>query len=201
MNPEYAAHQGRLRIRPLERGDLEPLRLARNDAVYARFLTPMPEVSAEQQRAWYEAYLEDGDVLIWGIEDEARGVFVGATALFRFRPKRSGGAAAARASSKKPPCCEAGKTLILPGEAGRGFATRGKILTMAIGFKVLGMEKMDTHVEAENIASLRSTQRCGFTADPRPPKKTGGKGGYFTITKAEFLKLHPQLRDVAIWKV
>ena len=56
MKHHYSAVYGEVTIRPLERKDIENLRIWRNDASQTRFLRNIGHITREMQEKWYEGY-------------------------------------------------------------------------------------------------------------------------------------------------
>ena len=69
MNHQYHASYENIMLRPLERKDIENLRVWRNDATQTRFLRKIDHITPEMQEKWYESYLKDNDTIAFAIEE------------------------------------------------------------------------------------------------------------------------------------
>ena len=72
VNHQYHASYENIMLRPLERKDIENLRVWRNDATQTRFLRKIDHITPEMQEKWYESYLKDNDTIAFAIEDVAK---------------------------------------------------------------------------------------------------------------------------------
>ena len=83
MEHRYSAAYGEVAIRPLEKKDIENLRIWRNDASQTRFLRNIGHITRDMQEKWYEGYLRDMDSMVFAIgrlqigDLEARGHGIG----------------------------------------------------------------------------------------------------------------------------
>ena len=85
MNHQYHASYENIMLRPLERKDIENLRVWRNDATQTRFLRKIDHITPEMQEKWYESYLKDNDTIAFAIEEtEHLHRMVGSLSLYDF---------------------------------------------------------------------------------------------------------------------
>lgn len=90
MNHQYHASYENIMLRPLERKDIENLRVWRNDATQTRFLRKIDHITPEMQEKWYESYLKDNDTIAFAIEEtEHLHRMVGSLSLYDFREEQA----------------------------------------------------------------------------------------------------------------
>ena len=148
MNHNMVAVYKDITLRPLGEGDIESLRVWRNNPANTGFLTNIGEISPEQQKKWYENYLSDNTETIFAIVDNtiAKGI-VGSVSLYEI----------------KAGTAEVGKILIGDTRAhGRGIGRKALVMAMLIGFKMLGLEKIVGAVSPDNIQAYTNDMRVGF---------------------------------------
>lgn len=144
---------GTIRLEPLARRHLQGLADLGRDADVQRFTyVPSPWVEG-YERTWLERYEqghEDGTRAGFAIVDEARGEFLGLAALVQLdREGRQG---------------EAGY-IVAPAARGRGFAAHGLRLLTDWALDELGLERVELRITADNVASIRVAERCGFVRE------------------------------------
>ena len=148
MKHHYSAVYGEVTIRPLERKDIENLRIWRNDASQTRFLRNIGHITREMQEKWYEGYLQDTDSIVFAIEETKRlKRMVGSLALYNFENGQA----------------EIGRLQVGDLEArGHGIGGKSFVLAMAVGFKKLGLKRIYASVNRENLAAYKSYTKIGF---------------------------------------
>ena len=148
MKHHYSAVYGEVTIRPLERKDIENLRIWRNDASQTRFLRNIGHITREMQEKWYEGYLQDTDSIVFAIEETKRlKRMVGSLALYNFENGQA----------------EIGRLQVGDLEArGHGIGGKSFELAMAVGFKKLGLKRIYASVNRENLAAYKSYTKIGF---------------------------------------
>lgn len=168
-----------LRLRPLAHADIETLRRWRNDPALGRFLTPIPEITPEQQEQWYARYKADGSWLLLVAEDIAapEPVPIGTVALYDF----AGGSA------------ECGRFMI--GSAayrGKGYA--GKILRMCLrlAFGTMHLQAVTCHAHPLNPPSLASWVNEGFKICGTRPFHDGSFEYALRLTAERWRALHKE---------
>ena len=73
---------------------------------------------------------------------------------------------------------------VAPQARGRGVATEAVRLGAAWAFERLGLQRLELYVEPENVASLRVTERCGFSREG--------------LLRSHFVR-HGERRDVLVY--
>lgn len=144
----YEASYNNVRIRPLEKKDIEQLRLWRNNPENTKYLRNIGIVTPEMQNAWFDGYLKRDEDVIFAIEETKElNRLVGSLSLYDFE----NGVA------------EIGKILIGDPEAhGKGIGRISFVLAMMIGFKELGLNKIVASVSPENIPAYTNYMKIGF---------------------------------------
>ena len=148
MRHSYGAVCKNVRLRPLEKRDIEKLRVWRNDVSQTRFLRKIPEITPAMQENWYREYLQNEDEITFAIEEtkELRRM-VGSVALYNVRGE----------------IAEIGKIQIGDPQAhGRGIGRVSMVMAMQIGFRLLGLKKIVISVHRENIAAYTNDLKVGF---------------------------------------
>lgn len=139
----------RVRLRPLGLDDIETTRAWRNRDDIRRWFKHGGLISAEQQRAWFAAYLErDGD-FVWLVEDRDHpGIALGQAALYDI--DQAAGEA------------EIGRFIAAPEARGRGYLSAACRGLLQHAFTDLGLERVRLEVFPDNAPALALYRRCGF---------------------------------------
>lgn len=145
-NYEYA--EGRVIIKPLEKEDIEDLRVLRNKARYCFLNTQI--ISSENQEIWYKSYLKnEKDYMFKIAKKEKPEAFIGAVAVYDID------------SEKK--CAEFGRLVIdkeKAPEKGLGYEAVKAVCKFA--FCLLGLHKIRAVVLKENERALSVYTKVGF---------------------------------------
>lgn len=160
MNHNYGAQYQDVRLRPLEKRDIEKLRLWRNDASKTQFLRKVGEITPEMQEKWFEDYLINPDEITFAIEEISElHRIVGSVALYNFHGNTA----------------EVGKIQIGDSEAnGRGIGRKSLVMAMWIGFKKMKLKKIVGAVHQDNIAAHKNDMKIGFQIVGKHPAHVGG---------------------------
>lgn len=148
MNHNMVAVYKDITLRPLAENDIESLRQWRNNPQNTEFLTNIGQISPEQQKRWFENYLQDDTETIFAIVDNqvVKGI-VGSVSLYGINNQTA----------------EVGKILIGDSRAhGRGIGRKALVMAMLIGFKMLNLEKIVGAVSPDNIQAYTNDMRVGF---------------------------------------
>jgi RimJ/RimL family protein N-acetyltransferase len=144
---------GTIRLEPLAAEHLEGLAALGRDVDVQRFTyVPSPWVDGFE-RTWLQRYEQghkDGTRAGFAIVDEAHGTFLGLAALVQV--DREGREA------------EAGY-IVAPRARGRGLAGRALGLLTEWALGELGLERVELRITADNVASMRVAERCGFVRE------------------------------------
>lgn len=154
FDPPTVFYSKRLQMRCYRRGD---------GAVYFRavsanwehlyeFLPPplMSLQSAEGAEAWIRKMAADWQarqLFVFSVWEKESGDYIGETYLAN--------------PDWKVPCIELGY-FVLAGHTGKGFATEAARATTHFAFEHLGVSRVELQCAADNLASRRVAERCGF---------------------------------------
>ena len=134
-------------LTPICFDDLELIRTWRNRDEIRVWFNDGRLIEAQQQQAWYRAYLENPADLMFIVRRTADMKPVGTIALYRidFEAKRA----------------EVGRLIVAEGRGeGLGYAALWRACQAA--FEALGIETLGSEVKLANVAALRINQAVGF---------------------------------------
>lgn len=148
MVHKYKLEYRNVVIRQLERTDIEPLRIWRNDQTNATFLRKMEEISPTQQLKWYESYLKNKQEIIFAIDEvEKRKELVGSASLYNLHSD----------------CAEFGRFLIGRKDAhGEKIGLNALNAILNIAFVQLNLSKVILHCFEQNKAAFHIYSEVGF---------------------------------------
>ena len=149
MEHYYQLKYGNVTLRPLNKQDIEKLRVWRNDPHNTKYLRELPYITGEMQEKWYERYIADEDELCFAIE-ETTSLFrmVGSLSLYNFFNDT----------------CSFGKILIGDSEAhGKSVGVNATKAAIKIAFDYLGIKAVVLSVYADNVAAVKTYEKAGFT--------------------------------------
>lgn len=135
-------HKG-IVLRPLKRCDIESLRIWRNNPDNSRYIRKMPFISEEDQKAWFDRYLQDEDSYCFAICDGE--TLVGSVSLYDISESSA----------------EFGR-LMIGEKKGCGYGSRATEAALRIAFEKLGVEKVRAEVSFGNQAALTIYTKVGF---------------------------------------
>lgn len=184
MNHKYGASYDNVRLRPLEKNDIENLRVWRNDKTKTQFLKPIGEITPDMQQKWFENYLDNPDEITFAIE-ETQGLnrLVGSLALYNFHGNKA----------------EIGKIQIGDSEAnGRGIGRKSFVMAMWIGVKKLGLKKFVASVHRENVPAHLNDMRIGFLIVGEHEAQMGGIEDEIEIDEKRLVEINPYVSDIII---
>lgn len=187
MKHHYSAEYGNVLLRPLEAGDIENLRVWRNNTYQTRFLRPIGHITPEMQQQWFEKYLTNENEITFAIvETKDLNRMVGSVALYDF----NGGIA------------EIGKIQIGDPEAsGRGIGRISLVMAMRIGFRQLGLKKIVASVHQENISAHKNDMRIGFQIVGNHPSVVGGLEDEIEIDEQRLIKINPYASEIKLFNI
>ena len=184
MNHNYGALYGNVRLRPLEKNDIEKLRMWRNDTVKTRFLRQIGEITPEMQEKWYMAYLSNPNEVFFAI-DEVKELhrMVGSLALYDFNEH----------------VAEIGKIQIGDPEAnGRGIGKISLVMAMKIGFEQMGLKKIIASVHQENIAAHKNDISIGFRIVGQHVSVVGGYEDEIEIDAVRLKEINSYVSEIEL---
>lgn len=144
-----------VRLRALEKGDLEDLRAMVNDPEVMRYSNTFRPISDVEQAAWLEAAVKNPHAVWFGIEDARRGAsrLVGTCCLVDID-----------AVGRK---AELRVRLGDPASWGGGLGTEACALLVQHGFSELNLERIWLRVFDHNARALRLYEKLGFVVEGR----------------------------------
>ena len=186
MKHNYCASYDNVRLRPLEKRDIESLRIWRNDKSKTQFLKPIIEITPEMQLEWFEKYLDNPDEIIFAIEEtKDLNRMVGSVALYNFHGN----------------VAEVGKIQIGDSEAnGRGIGRKSLVMAMWIAFRRLGLEKIVGAVHRENIAAHRNDIKIGFFIVGEHEACMGGIEDEIEIDETRLSDVNSYVSDIIVYE-
>ena len=149
----------RLLLRPPQSGDGATLHEAIVESLpeLRRFLASLPWVAEEQTRESAEAFCRNAESNFLARRDlpflmiaKASGRLIGACGLHR--------------TAWDVPKTEVGYW-VRSSESGKGYVTEAVDRLVAFAFEALAAERIEIVTDAENLASRRVAERCGFTLE------------------------------------
>lgn len=148
MKHNYRVQFDNVLIRPLQRSDIEYLRIWRNDKSKTKYLRAIPYITQDMQKQWFAEIQQDPDELVFAIEEtEELKRLVGSVALYHFQEETA----------------EVGKIQIGDSQAtGKGIGRTAMSLAVWLGITQLGLYSLQAYVHCENMAAYTSYMRMGF---------------------------------------
>ncbi len=178
MKHNYGAFYQNVKLRPLERKDIECLRIWRNDSTKTQFLRRIEKITPNMQEIWYNNYLLNSDEFIFAIEEtEKLCRVVGSVALYNFKNEMA----------------ELGRIQIGDDEAhGLGIGKKSLVLTSAIGIYQMKLKKIVSSVHQENMPAYKNNMKVGFIVAGSHAASMGG-------IEDEIVICEKRLREVNEW--
>lgn len=136
-------------LRLLERADLTDTMRWRNHADSSRWFHTTDPISAEQHRAWFDAYLQRPDDYVFMLEVD--GTRVAQASLYDVDATSA----------------EFGRLLVDPARRGEGVSHRAIALCLRIADHSLRLERVHLEVKRSNARAIRAYERAGFQDVPR----------------------------------
>lgn len=149
--PAEFLHDEAVHLMPIGVDDLELMRTWRNRDEIRVWFNDGRSIEAQQQQAWYRAYLENPADLMFMVRRTVDAKPVGTIALYRIdlEAKRA----------------EVGRLIVAEGRGeGLGYATLLRACRAA--FEGLGIETLESEVKSANVAALRINEAVGFRRRP-----------------------------------
>lgn len=173
MKHEYSIEHGGVALRPLEAGDIEQLRIWRNDGSNSRFMRKIPKITQADQQIWYEMYLQDDTTITLAIDCD--GELMGSVSLYNMQQTS----------------IEFGR-LMVGGQKGRGIGRSATIAALMLAFDVLAYEKITATVAIENAPALAVYTYAGFCTKDLQRNELSGMDEYaIELEKHRFDLLRP----------
>lgn len=158
MNHFYSMNGEKVILRPLEAGDLERMRILRNQNRH--FFVSSDEITEEAQRRWYETYLTRENDYLFSIFYQEH--WVGAVSLYEV-DQNSGQA-------------EFGRLMIDRKAAGvGGLGVDAARTACKIAFEQMNIQTVTLEVYADNVAAQITYLKAGFVPEEMVCNETGKK--------------------------
>lgn len=182
MEHFISARLDNVTIQPLDKKDIELLRQWRNDQEISRYLAPIPYISKEMQRRWFDRYLLDKNNVTFAIEEN---IFlkrvVGSISIYGFQEDKA----------------EIGKIVIGDAEAhGKRLGYRALLLALSYGYKYLRLNKFLLNVHEDNVAARNIYQEVGFEIVGQHPFIKGGVELEMELSKDMFEHRNSRIMDI-----
>ena len=184
MKHQYSAVYDNVRIRPLEKSDIENLRKWRNSEDKTQYLRKISYITPQMQEEWYERYLKNTDEVTFAI-DETKDLnrMVGSVSLYNFNGNTA----------------EIGKIQIGDEEAnGRGIGRKSLVMAMSIAFKMMNIDKIVGSVHQENIAAHKNDIRIGFQIVGKHEAPMGGIEDEIEIDEKKLMEVNTYVDKIII---
>lgn len=187
LRPSYPIETERLRLRPLQEGDVVELLDYHSSTDVHRYL-PMGPMDAEiileriLTGPWSRSTLEEeGDAIVLGVETPETGTIVGDVMLAWAKGTNQWG--------------EIGY-VFNPKHSGRGFATEAIGALLRLAFEDLGLHRVVARVDARNEPSLRLAERLRMRREAHLIESWWHHDEWadeihFAILKSEWETAHP----------
>ena len=148
MKHEYKKIYKNVEIRQLVENDLESLRGWRNNPSNTLFLRPLPYITSEMQKMWYQTYLKDENEIIFAIDEiSSLHKIVGSISLYNFCETNA----------------EVGKLLIGDQNAhGKNVSFNALKAIMDIAKHQLHLDRLFLHVYKDNEIAVYIYKKVGF---------------------------------------
>ena len=168
MRHDYECEEGRIMLKPLEKVDIEALRILRSKVRNCFLNTQV--TSSENQEHWYESYLKkEGDYMFKIVKRDKPTEFIGAIAIYDV-DNYSG-------------CAEFGRLVVdkeIAPEKGLGYEAVKAICKFS--FDVLQLSQIRAFVLIDNERAMKTYLKVGF----RIKKKTE-QGFYVEMVKEQLV--------------
>ena len=137
-----------IRLFPIEKEDIEEIRILRNDN--KNFFFYSEEITEEEQKKWFEKYIKkDDDYTFKIVKTSDLHDIIGIVALYDFIP-----------DIKQ---CEFGRIIINHNKNNeRGIGLKATECACQIAFEQLGVDKIILEVFADNIRAFKTYLKAGF---------------------------------------
>lgn len=206
MKHQYSGGFGEVVVRPLEEGDIESLRVWRNEPSNTRYLSKVPFITPEMQKKWYENYLANDEELQFAICFKDSGELIGSAALYDISliDGESGkhvsmadlrqaaeekeaayiGAASERVSGMR---AELGKIMIgAPDAHGKHAGVSAVRAMVEIAFIYMGLRELQLHVYVDNVPAVKVYRQAGFSVCDKHAAEDGREEYLMCIEKSAY---------------
>ncbi len=149
MKHEFEFDFKRIRLKPLEKEDIELLRLLRNQE--KEYFATHQEIKKEDQDIWFESYLKkENDIMFKIVKKDKPKEFIGAIALYDIDWENK--------------ISEFGRVVVDKEKAPeKGIGTEATKAVCLFGFEVLKLNKIKGEILKSNGRIIKVDQRVGFS--------------------------------------
>ena len=150
MKHSYIITTDRLRFRQIEPGDLECVRIWRNNDLTRKWFLDNSIITPEQQLIWYKNYIDNNRDIMFIIEEMVNiNAPIGTIALYNIDTDRQ--------------TTDAGRLMIgNPEVRNRGFGLESLKAMCDFAFYQLGIKKIRCEVFEDNFSSMKMSKNAGF---------------------------------------
>ena len=172
--------RGNVGFRPIEAGDLEPLRALHNDMTTLLQLGTVDMVSSDQQVEWWKALSRHRSERRYSVVELGSGTVIG---IVRIQSIDSVNAH-----------CEVGLDIV-PSQRGKGYGTSSYRMILEYLFLHYNMHMVYLRVAEFNERAIRLYEQLGFTETGRFTEYLFRNGKFWdyvlmTMTKDRYMQLH-----------
>lgn len=148
MKHSYEFEYKRILLKPLEKEDIEELRILRNSE--RQWFVTQKEITQEDQGKWYQSYLnKENDIMFKIVKKDNPEKFIGAISLYGINPKIG--------------IAEFGRTVVDKTKAPeKGIGMEATMAICQFGFEVLKLNKIAAEVLKSNERAIEVYKRAGF---------------------------------------
>lgn len=182
MDHNICARYKNVMLRPLVHEDIENLRVWRNDRQATRFLRQIGHITPEMQEKWFESYLRKQTELTFAIvETDMLYRIVGSVSLYDIADKQA----------------EFGRIQVGdPNAHGRGIGKAATILTLAVAFERLKLERVYASVHRDNLAAYSSYMKVGFKVIGNRESEVGGVEDLIEIDRKTLYGVNDDVQSI-----
>ena len=149
MQHDYTIPADDITLRPMSATDSEVYRRLRNREDNRNFFFDASEISAEQQRAWYERYLSDQASYMFSVYETNANAFIGGIGLYDI--DRAAGTA------------EVGRILIdRQIAAGHGYGAQAIVALSRFALQQMNLRELTAYIYHTNLPSRKSFAKAGY---------------------------------------
>lgn len=150
MKHEFIISKNGYVLKPLELHDIDSLRILRNKDQNRICFLYSEIISEEQQRKWYEGYLEkDGDYMFAIFKENRPDDFLGAAAIYNFNNENNS--------------AEFGRIVLDKTKlTGSGIGTLVTNEICNFSFKQFNLNEIVLEVFEDNVAAVKTYEKVGF---------------------------------------
>ncbi len=147
MRHEYKIKYEDIQLLPLDSVAGEKYRQLRCNPDVRKWFTYKGTISAQQQKEWFEKYLENPRDVMFALYDES-GAFLGCNSIYDIDEDGS---------------AEYGRLIVDPAFSGKGYGYKATCAAVKIAKDCLKLKKLRLEVYNNNYAAIKTYKKAGFT--------------------------------------